>query len=109
ILETAAGPHGSAHAAPSSSAARDPRGSNRVPLPRGVHQKANGRYVRDLCHDSPSRILCGAMELLPESWQPGDPLSGPPPSDNDSAEPDQPPIGQPGDPPSGPSHLTALS
>ena len=49
-------------------------GSNRVPLPRGIHQKANGRYVQEACDDAGTPLRCRTMRLLPERWQPGDPI-----------------------------------
>ena len=76
------GPSRSAHAAPNRSTARDPRGSSGAPLPRGVHQRANGRYVRDLCGEASARLRCRTMQLLPEGWQPGDSIL--------DAEPPQP-------------------
>src|SRR5262245_36831812 len=61
--------------------ARDSRHENRAPLPQSIHRQANGRYVRDLC-DHRQPLHCLARQLLPESWQPGDPIprdSPPPP------------------------------
>jgi hypothetical protein len=41
-----------------------------VNLPDGVHQKRNGRFVKDMC-DHHARHHCLGQWLLPETWQPG--------------------------------------